>query len=633
MAQNNNNNKYLVVAGILATFALFSSAAPNSAAAKFISNRRRRLGFARYQKNGLLLDTRSFVPWSKPHPVVISLTTSPARIRFLKQIFDGIDGRTFDHICLNLPDVYKPTGEKYTIPNWMHTYPKLVINTFGEDLGPISKLVPTIKRFPNAFVITIDDDTLYKRYFVNCLGHMYDNVANAKNTVFAQHGVVYNQWTRRNENKHFDNFCFDLLDKRARKHTTYSVNQLLHTKYMTLHVANLVEGFGGVMYPPGVINPEELESLSKTSKKCFLSDDMTISVYLALKGKQKIGISKTRFEQKNFVKQLPYGFQADALHNQQNHFMSYSMVLRHLYTIPKTIQLYENCNCRKFFSAVDLVNELRKSSKNIIGASYPYLDERANSQKPIHVFDFDLQRSIINNDFEDLYFVSNPTQLKLILPHIMKTRQPFYILTLSNETSKPSPLSALGNNQRTVNEILLHPFLQKWITVNADQIHPKIVPLPIGINWMQLEDENIVQDFLRLHSAVFSSTKAKSIKMTVTEIDLLLDNARHSKNRLLFWKEIADKILIENHQVVVNVRQNNKQPEISHDHSVLYEILALQCTLRVACSESNGMYPMFQKMISDFNAPIEFLQTKDVTGGSSGKMLNCEKMFDLNSWV
>ena len=57
-------------------------------------------------KEKFLLYGNTFYPWSKPHPVVISLTTSPIRIKHLKAVFDSINPRTYDVICLNIPGMH-----------------------------------------------------------------------------------------------------------------------------------------------------------------------------------------------------------------------------------------------------------------------------------------------------------------------------------------------------------------------------------------------------------------------------------------------------------------------------------------------------------------------------------------------
>lgn len=115
--------------------------------------------------------------------VIVSLTTVPNRLMEpkdymgtklgLKTILEqtNVDYR----VHFNIPYTYKLTGETLTIPSWLEeyksTYPHLEIYR-TEDLGAITKIVPTLQRLtdPEDIVIVADDDLFYMDGMV--LGHL-----------------------------------------------------------------------------------------------------------------------------------------------------------------------------------------------------------------------------------------------------------------------------------------------------------------------------------------------------------------------------------------------------------------------------------------------------------------------------
>jgi len=105
--------------------------------------------------------------------LVISLTTVPGRLNHphdlgisgvIKSLCEQAD--TDYEIHFNIPEKYNITGENYIIPAWLVDYklqyPHLkVFRT--EDLGPPTKLVPTLNRLknPETILLVVDDDLTY----------------------------------------------------------------------------------------------------------------------------------------------------------------------------------------------------------------------------------------------------------------------------------------------------------------------------------------------------------------------------------------------------------------------------------------------------------------------------------------
>jgi len=104
--------------------------------------------------------------------VVITLTTVPERLSFnvengFKSVIKSICEQNYEsyEVHLNLPEIYAVTGLKYIIPKWLdeftEQYPHLKIFR-TEDLGPPTKVVPTIVReSSDTLLIVVDDDLIY----------------------------------------------------------------------------------------------------------------------------------------------------------------------------------------------------------------------------------------------------------------------------------------------------------------------------------------------------------------------------------------------------------------------------------------------------------------------------------------
>lgn len=104
--------------------------------------------------------------------VVISLTTVPERLNQpvedgFKIVVASLCQQNYPNyeIHLNLPHVYSVTGEFYIIPEWLEEYLEQYkhLKLFRtEDLGPPTKVIPTIQRENgDTLIVVVDDDLVY----------------------------------------------------------------------------------------------------------------------------------------------------------------------------------------------------------------------------------------------------------------------------------------------------------------------------------------------------------------------------------------------------------------------------------------------------------------------------------------
>ena len=119
------------------------------------------------------------------HKIILTMTTVPARtVDILPASLSVLTKLNYDNyeIHLNVPDVCKSTGEKYTIPNSLRSIEKLKIFEGIEDLGPKTKIIPTLQRIDDSesIIITVDDDIIYHKdliaYHLKCR-ERYPNAA------------------------------------------------------------------------------------------------------------------------------------------------------------------------------------------------------------------------------------------------------------------------------------------------------------------------------------------------------------------------------------------------------------------------------------------------------------------------
>jgi len=219
------------------------------------------------------------------YPIIATMTTLPNRINLIKPVLDSILPQVH-HVEINLPKICKRTNQAYVIPEWLKTMPKVEIFEC-EDQGPITKILPTLKRHSKAYIFSIDDDTEYYPTIVQgCLSE------SKQNRVVGCSGI---------------NFAS----------TTY--HQITYGKTQTL------EGFAGILYPPFEYSKFEYFDEVLKDKDCFLGDDVIISNYMYMLGME---LWRCKQPQPN---QFKFGLDdQQALHKQNNMGKRYHNILMFL---------------------------------------------------------------------------------------------------------------------------------------------------------------------------------------------------------------------------------------------------------------------------------------------------------------
>lgn len=231
----------------------------------------------------------------KKHKVYISVTSSPKRLGKIPMVLKTLDQDLIEKIFISLPEKFRDK-EEYTMSAELKDFPKVEILQGGEDLGPIMKLLPAIRRVKelgdlDAIVVTVDDDTGYD---ADLLGQLVKH-AILHHSVAASKGMNVDNWG-------IDGKLWP--EKGVRSPGCYSGYDFSY--------CDVVEGYGAIAYPVRLVDADLLETLAKLTKACKMSDDLTISFGLAASGSPRGVVTTISFF--DGVVQFPYGFEEDALH-------------------------------------------------------------------------------------------------------------------------------------------------------------------------------------------------------------------------------------------------------------------------------------------------------------------------------
>lgn len=255
---------------------------------------------------------------------VISFTTSPSRIKKINTMIESIINQTLkpDLIILNIPEVFPRTNERYVIPDFVEN--NVIINRIEKDLGPATKVIPTISYLKknnydekNTYIIYLDDDIRYSEHMVSVYNFLF--TINKNPRVLCCGGF------------HFANHNGKLLLCGQRKHD---------------NLVSVAEGYASVCVPLSIFKHDFEGYMHKyifNHKDCLLSDDVVLSNYFLL---HKIEIRVVSIPGKCDIHDiwaekriLDYGNEKDALHCGANGF-SVSNAERY----PNVLKILQNNN-------------------------------------------------------------------------------------------------------------------------------------------------------------------------------------------------------------------------------------------------------------------------------------------------
>lgn len=172
--------------------------------------------------------------------VIVSLTSFPAAIPYAVQAVQSVlNGSVLpDKVILYL--TFSQFGEN-EIPqellNLANDNPRFEIRDYPKDIRSYRKLIPTLKDFPEAIIVTIDDDVKYHKDMLRDLLRLHKEFPNA---VLAHRAKLMKP---------------DKPYRKWRKYRWYHfLGKRIHASFR-----NIQTGVGGVLYPPHCLKSEMMD--------------------------------------------------------------------------------------------------------------------------------------------------------------------------------------------------------------------------------------------------------------------------------------------------------------------------------------------------------------------------------------
>lgn len=172
--------------------------------------------------------------------VIVSLTSFPAAIPYAAQAVQSIlEGSVLpDKIVLYLTfSQFKEHNIPQELLKLANENPRFEIRDYPTDIRSYRKLIPALTDFPDAIIVTVDDDVKYHRHMLCDLLSLHEQIPNAILAHRAKRikpGRPYRKWSKYR--------WYHFLTKR------------IHTDFR-----NIQTGVGGVLYPPHSLKSDMLD--------------------------------------------------------------------------------------------------------------------------------------------------------------------------------------------------------------------------------------------------------------------------------------------------------------------------------------------------------------------------------------
>lgn len=187
---------------------------------------------------------------SKPQ-VIISLTTYQLRIPTVHLVIESLLNQTVkaDKIVLWLAPEDFSDPEKQIPAELLALVPKGLTIDWHHNIRSYEKLIPSLKKYPDAIIITVDDDSIYQDDVVERLLSAYRSNPKMIHALRG-HGITFE----------------------GEKIAPY-LKWHFKVKNAEPSYRNLMTGVGGVLYPPHALHPDVFDE-KKYKKLCPFGDDI-----------------------------------------------------------------------------------------------------------------------------------------------------------------------------------------------------------------------------------------------------------------------------------------------------------------------------------------------------------------------
>ena len=172
--------------------------------------------------------------------VIVSMTSFPAAIPYAVQAIRSVLNGTVlpDKVVLYLTFAqFGENGLPQELLALADKSPLFEIRNYDMDIRSYRKLIPALRDFPDAVIVTVDDDVNYHKHMLRDLLRLHEQMPKAvlaHRAKLMKPGKPYRQW---------------------RKYRWYHfLLQRIHSGF-----TNIQTGVGGVLYPPHSLKPDMLD--------------------------------------------------------------------------------------------------------------------------------------------------------------------------------------------------------------------------------------------------------------------------------------------------------------------------------------------------------------------------------------
>lgn len=179
-------------------------------------------------------------PNTPKQQVIVSLTSFPAAIPYAAKAVQSIlNGSVLpDKVVLYLTfSQFGKDGIPQELLDLASNEPRFEIRDYPKDIRSYRKLIPTLTDFPDAIIVTIDDDVKYHKNMLRDLLRLHEEIP---------HAVLAHRAKLMKPDKPY---------RKWRKYRWYHfLGKRIHASFR-----NIQTGVGGVLYPPHCLKPEMID--------------------------------------------------------------------------------------------------------------------------------------------------------------------------------------------------------------------------------------------------------------------------------------------------------------------------------------------------------------------------------------
>ena len=289
--------------------------------------------------------------------LIVSLTSFPDRINVVNIVIESILNQSLkaEKVILWLAEEQFPNKEKDLPQNLLDLVPKGLTIDWYHDIKSYKKLIPALKKYPNAVIVTADDDVIYEKNWLKKLYKAY-----VKNPDLIQayrcHYILFKNY----KIAPYNEWNWNVVNK------TPSSN-------------NLFTGVGGVLYPPNCFYKDVLNEGLFTQLAPH-ADDIWFWAMCVLNNKKIHCIAKEKVKLKYVKDTQQTGlFQINVFENNndkqiQNVIKYYPHILKYL----KKKDVFYSNNFERLFS---IKSKNTRKVLTIFGLKFKFKSKKLAEQK------------------------------------------------------------------------------------------------------------------------------------------------------------------------------------------------------------------------------------------------------------